>query len=215
MGSYLEEEELWKCPKHPSKRRRTGICPACLRDRLATLCPDCANVRPCSCSAATSSSSPSSSTSSSLSRLSLAGEAAGGLKRSRSVAIPFLRSSSRFRGGDREFDHDGASGKDFPGLTRIRSTRWFWSMFKPPKSSRSGMQEQNCQNVVMGEDVKSADGKTATLMKSRSVAVPDGGGMGEVRGAKKGRGWNFPSPMKAFRQSNRTSKILQEAVACA
>ncbi|KAI9111565.1 hypothetical protein K1719_017255 [Acacia pycnantha] len=214
MGFYLEEGELWKCPKHPSKRRRTGICPTCLRDRLATLCPHCATVRPCSCSAVTTSSSPSSSsTSSSVSRISLAREAVGGLKRSRSVAIPFLRSRSRFNVGDGELDRDGTAAKDFPGLTRSRSTRWFWSMFKPLKSNRSGVQEQNCQSDLVEDDGRIVDGKAATLMKSRSVAVTGGGG--EIRGAKKRRGWNFPSPMKAFRQSNRTSKILQEGVACA
>ncbi|XP_054808754.1 uncharacterized protein LOC129310877 [Prosopis cineraria] len=213
MGLYLDEEEVWKCPKHPSKRRRTGICPTCLRDRLATLSPDCARVRPCSCSAAATSSSPSFSASTSVSRSSLAGDVAGGLKRSRSVAIPFLRSRSRFHAGDGELDCDGPAVNDVPGLTRSRSTRWFWSMLKPPKSNRNGVPEQNCQSVVGEDDEKSVDGKVATLMKSRSVAVP--GGVGEIRGARKRRGWNFPSPLKAFRQSNRSSKILQEAVACA
>ncbi|PIN25572.1 hypothetical protein CDL12_01678 [Handroanthus impetiginosus] len=79
---HAEEEQGWKCPKHPSKRRRNGICATCLRDRLLNLCPDCANVRPCPClSTSTTSSSSSSSSSSSF-------------RRSRSVAIPFLRSNT-------------------------------------------------------------------------------------------------------------------------
>ncbi|CAA0838095.1 Unknown protein [Striga hermonthica] len=76
MACY-PEEEVWKCPKHPSKRRRNGICPVCLRDRLATLCPICANVRPCNCAAHAP---PPTSLS---------------LHRSKSVAIPFLRAPSK------------------------------------------------------------------------------------------------------------------------
>ncbi|KAM2691299.1 hypothetical protein EV2_005715 [Malus domestica] len=58
---YVDEEEVWKCAKHPSKHRKNGICLVCLRERLVILCPDCANVRPCGCCATTSSSSSSSS----------------------------------------------------------------------------------------------------------------------------------------------------------
>lgn len=187
MGIYLDEEELWKCSKHPSKRRRTGICPTCLHDRLSTLCPHCAADRPCSCAAASAAASPS------------AAAAAGGLKRSRSVAIPFLRSRSRFSSGDGEFS----------GLTRSRSAKWFWSMFKPTKSN---------QNSVEEDDEKIVVEKAEKLMKSRSLAVSGdvaGAGASVDGGAKKRRGWNFVSPIKAFRQSNRTSRMFQEAVACA
>ena len=129
MALYLDEEEIWKCPKHPSKRRRSGICHICLRDRLVTLCPDCANVRPCSCYATSSSSS-----SSFLSRFSGADDGVGfvgrvhnlieqelGLRRSHSMAIPFLLSRSRFsgggsRGGDRLSDLD--STRDSPARKR-------------------------------------------------------------------------------------------------
>uniref|UniRef100_A0A803LU12 Uncharacterized protein n=1 Tax=Chenopodium quinoa TaxID=63459 RepID=A0A803LU12_CHEQI len=40
MAFYAEEEEVWKCSLHPSKRRRTGVCPSCLKERLSALCPD-------------------------------------------------------------------------------------------------------------------------------------------------------------------------------
>ncbi|KAK4341990.1 hypothetical protein RND71_037806 [Anisodus tanguticus] len=83
--AYYIEEEAWKCPKHPLKKRRnaTGVCSICLRDRLSKLCPHCANVRPCSnCAAAAS-------TTSSV-KLCCSGEPA--FCRSKSVGIPFLKS---------------------------------------------------------------------------------------------------------------------------
>ncbi|KAF7809493.1 DUF740 family protein [Senna tora] len=213
MAFYLDEEEVWKCPKHPSKRRRTGICPTCLRERLASLCPDCANVRPCSCCPATTSSSSSSSSSSShFSRFSVDTDANGGLKRSRSVAIPFLRSRSRFpAAGDRELDLDAAAAKDSSsGLAKSRSARWFLSVFKPPKSNRSGgVQEQDSSECV-DEIVESVNSKAAMMRKSRSVAVSSSRD-GELRGTKKGKGWYFPSPIKAFRQFNKPPKVFREA----
>ncbi|KAL8520419.1 hypothetical protein ACS0TY_011079 [Phlomoides rotata] len=75
MTIYVEEEEVWKCPKHPSRRRRNGVCPACLRDRLVSLCPDCGGIRPCPCPSSSSSSSS---------------EGEPSFRRSRSLAIPFL-----------------------------------------------------------------------------------------------------------------------------
>lgn len=101
MAAYMDEEEVFKCPKHPSKRRRNGICPTCLRDRLITLCPDCANVRPCACCPATTSSSSSSSSSSFSFFSSASSSRRGGrvsdlldkepgFRRSRSVGVPFL-----------------------------------------------------------------------------------------------------------------------------
>ncbi|XP_047950828.1 uncharacterized protein LOC125196380 [Salvia hispanica] len=89
----VEEEQVWKCPKHPTKRRRHGVCPTCLRDRLITLCPNCGNVRPCPCSAAPSSSFSASSSSSSSS--SFAAEPS--FTRSRSLAIPFFLRSNPSR----------------------------------------------------------------------------------------------------------------------
>ncbi|KAL5143192.1 hypothetical protein HKD37_09G026210 [Glycine soja] len=228
MALYMDEEEIWKCPKHPSKRRRSGICPTCLRDRLVTLCPDCANVRPCSCYATSSSSS--SSSSSSLSRFSGAGDGVGsvgrvhnlieqepGLRRSRSMAIPFLRSRSRFSGGgDRVSDLD--STRDSPAMNGSRSARSFWSMFKSQKSSRhggggGGAPEQEWEaKKILAEERDGDGGINPMMVRSRSVAVTAVtvvSGDGELRPRTKGRGWFFPSPMKAFRQS-KVSKVIQE-----
>lgn len=220
MAVYLDEEEVWKCPKHPSKRRKSGICPICLRDRLVTLCPDCANVRPCSCYATTSSSS--SSSSSSFSRFSAAGDGGVGtvgrvsnlierepsLRRSRSMAIPFLRSRSRFSGG-RELDPDGA--RESPAMNGSRSARSFWSLFKTQKGNRGSEPEQdNCEaKKVLAEELDGDAGRKAMMARSRSVAVAAVSGDGELRPRTKGRGWFFPSPMKVFRQS-KASKVVQE-----
>lgn len=211
MALYLDEEEVWKCPKHPSKRRRSGICPICLRDRLVTLCPDCANVRPCSCYATSSSSS--SSSSSSFSRFSAAGdvgrvhnliEQEPGLRRSRSMAIPFLRSRSRFSGGGGASDLDSA--RDSPALNGSRSARSFWSMFKSQKSGRGGAPEQE---KILAEECDGEASVKPVMARSRSVAVTAVSGDGELRPRTKGRGWFFPSPMKAFRH-NKVSKVVQE-----
>ncbi|XP_028802830.1 uncharacterized protein LOC114758007 [Neltuma alba] len=220
MALFLDEDEVWKCSKHPSKRRRSGICPLCLRERLLALCPECGNLRPCSCCATSCSSS--SSSSSSFSRFSVHATGVGaigrvhslmdnepGLRRSRSMAIPFLRSRSRFSGSDRGFDPD--STDESPALNRSRSTRSFWSMFKPHKKDRSEVPEdQGRRKVLAGESVGDANMRTATtmMMRSRSVAVSDSGGR-ERRPSAKGKGWFFPSPIKAFRQS-KASKVNQE-----
>ncbi|XP_027361030.1 uncharacterized protein LOC113869087 [Abrus precatorius] len=219
MALYLDEEEVWKCPKHPSKRRRSGICPICLRDRLVTLCPDCANVRPCSCYATSSSSS--SSSSSSFSRFSVAGDGVGSvgrvytlierepeLRRSRSMAIPFLRSRSRFSGAERDLDRDSA--RDSPALNGSRSARSFWSMFKPQRSNRGGAPEQEWEaKKVLAEERDGDVNRKPVMTRSKSVAVKAVSGDGELRPRTKGRGWFFPSPMKAFRQS-KVSKVVQE-----
>ncbi|XP_054825601.1 uncharacterized protein LOC129323076 [Prosopis cineraria] len=219
MALFLDEDEVWKCSKHPSKRRRSGICPVCLRERLLALCPECGSIRPCSCCATSCSSS--SSSSSSFSRFSVHTSGVGAigrvhnqidtepaLRRSRSMAIPFLRSRTRFSGSDRGLDPD--STDESPALNRSRSTRSFWSMFKPQKSSRSEVQEdQDPRKVLAGESVGDASTRTATTMtRSRSVAMSDSGGR-ERRSSAKGRGWFFPSPMKAFRQP-KASKVNQE-----
>ncbi|TKY70022.1 hypothetical protein E2542_SST06306 [Spatholobus suberectus] len=221
MALYLDEEEVWKCPKHPSKRRRSGICPICLRDRLVTLCPDCANVRPCSCYATSSSSS--SSSSSSFSRFSVAGDGVGtvgrvhnlierepGLRRSRSMAIPFLRSRSRFSGGGGGGDLDLDSTRDSPALNGSRSARSFWSMFKSQKSNRGGAPEQDWEaKKILAEERDGDASRKPVMARSKSVAVSAVSGDGELRPRTKGRGWFFPSPMKAFRH-NKVSKVVQE-----
>lgn len=202
----MDEEEIWKCPKHPSKRRRTGICHVCLRDRLSTLCPDCANARPCPCFAATATqtTSSSSSSSSSFSRFSSHDVVGGGpgpgpgpgpvgrvsnliesepaFRRSRSVAIPFLRSRSRFveTGSDTEF-------RDSTPKAKASS---FWSVFRSSKKV---------------EEVNDNLSSSTMMRRSRSVAVS----MTSDSGKTKGWSWYFPSPIKVFRQS-KISKVVHE-----
>ena len=219
MALYLDEEEIWKCLKHPSRRRKIGICPICLRERLAKLCPDCANERPCSCYATTSSSS--SSASSSFSRFSVTGDGVGtvgrvhnlieresSLRRSRSMAIPFLRSRSRFSGSDKELDPDYVT--DSPAINGSKSARSFWSLFKAHKSNRGSESERDweAKKVLMPERDDDVSRK-AVIARSRSVAVAAVSENGELRPRSKGKGWFFPSPMKVFRQP-KASKVVQE-----
>ena len=213
MAFYLDEEEVWKCPKHPSKRRKSGICPVCLRERLAALCPDCANVRPCDCCPTSSSS---------LSRFSAGGDSSGvgsvgrvsnlidsepSFRRSRSVAVPFLRSRSKFVRNELE---DGRPPHPSNG-----SKSSFWSVFKTPKTKKPEQTEPEVEEkekekkneVGENEDLK-------RMMRSKSVGISlftdsGGGGGGGGDSRSKGRSWYFPSPIKVFRQS-KASKIVQE-----
>ncbi|XP_065878208.1 uncharacterized protein [Euphorbia lathyris] len=216
MALYIDEEEAWKCLKHPSKRRRTGICHVCLRDRLSSLCPDCANVRPCACCTSSSSSS-----SSSISRFSTAADssAAGigavgrvsnlieiepAFRRSRSLAIPFLRSKPAG-------EHDCSIHKESP-----KTASSFWSRLKSSsgsvnKSKREDV-ERNSSVEEQAEDVKkkNEEERRRMMRKSRSVAVTShSGGMVDVKSSK-GKGWYFPSPIKAFKQSISRGIMVQE-----
>ncbi|XP_024026530.1 uncharacterized protein LOC112093068, partial [Morus notabilis] len=181
------------------------ICPVCLRERLGSLCPDCANVRPCGCCATTSSSSSSSGDGAgSVGRLSSLIESEPAFRRSRSVAIPFLRSRSRFVGSDKDAEIGDRSLPPSAGKTSA-----LWSVFRFQKSKRSEKREGNGEN--------DADAMRRTMMmRSRSVAVPmaaktaaSDSVTGDVKPASKGRSWYFPSPIKAFRQS-KISRIVHE-----
>ncbi|KAM7525436.1 hypothetical protein LguiA_015338 [Lonicera macranthoides] len=208
MAFYMEEE-VWKCPKHPSKRRRSGICPNCLRDRLLTLCVYCANVRPCACCVATSSSSTSSSSSSfsilssgtgAVDRVSNLIDGEPAFHRSRSVAIPFFR--SRFAG----------DGKTFPVDSRSRSSFWS-SVFRTSKREKGGEErdgEELKRNINVVDDEFERT-RTRMMMRSRSVSVQVTSNTGAVKlpPAGKGRGWHFPSPIKVFRQS-KMCNVVQE-----
>lgn len=227
MAFYLDEEQVWKCPNHPSKRRRSGICPTCLRERLVTLCPECANTRPCACCPAPiDSTSSSSSSSSSFSRFQssrggslrdgfLSSAAAGevgrvsnliesepAFRKSRSLAIPFLRSRSRYAVGgcDRQLVED-----DKNPLPRVsRSKINFWSVFRVSKTKKCDVHGDGLEEDSNKSDISAATDDYSRMMRSRSVAVGAGDGFSPV--AAKRRGWYFPSPMKAFRQS-KTSKV--------
>ncbi|KAD4384603.1 hypothetical protein R6Q59_011256 [Mikania micrantha] len=221
MAFYMDEEQVWKCPKHPSRRRRSGICAKCLRERLVTLCPDCAGDRPCACCPAPADSS-SSSSNSSANPFSLFSFSRGGsrhglsdrvsndmnidptLRKSRSVAISLLRSRSRYVGS-------GSGGCDtevvpvtenntnlMPKVSRSKIN--FWSVFTVNKSKKC---EAHVDHRTDEESNKSDDltavNNNYTMMRSRSVAV--GAGNGFTPASSKQKGWYFPSPIKAFRHS--------------
>ncbi|XP_023552753.1 uncharacterized protein LOC111810294 [Cucurbita pepo subsp. pepo] len=221
MAFYGDEDDVWKCPKHPSKRRRIGICPLCLRDRLVTLCPDCAHVRPCNCCATTTTTSSSSSSSSSFSRFSSADLASLGsvgrlsnlidgepaFRRSRSLAaIPFLRSRSRFVAD---------SGDDCSSSGNSARASSFWSIFRSKtKKSRDGGRIEAAVEFDFKRRAKEVaeveEAMRRTLMiRSRSVAVSDSSGR-FVRTPAKAKAWYFPSPIKAFRQSKVPKAVLTE-----
>ena len=212
MAFYVDEEEVWKCLKHPSKRRRSGICPVCLRDKLAALCPDCAHARPCACCTTSSSSS----SSSSFSRFSTA--AAGGIsgvgtvgrvsnliesepvfRRSRSLAIPFLR----LKPESLSEKNDLAGNKS--------KTPSFWSMFRASNKSKRYEIEDH-QREGEKERITAGEERRRMMTKSRSVAVTSHSGIGDSKSlpSTKGKGWYFPSPMKVFRQSRVSKLVFQE-----
>ncbi|MCD7470149.1 hypothetical protein HAX54_009810 [Datura stramonium] len=234
MAFYLDEEQVWKCPKHPSKRRRSGVCPVCLKDRLVILCPDCANVRPCACYASATSSSSSASSSFSLFSSSsgrIGGGGGGGgcegvcsvgrvsnlidsepaFRRSRSVGIPFLRSRDK-NSGERKYQPVCNS--------KMNKTPSFWSVFKLSKSKRSGESENDelkakinihHDNINEFTDSRIED-FSRMMMRSRSMSVAITSVSGDGDGFKspaKSKGWHFPSPMKVFRQS-KASKLVHE-----
>ncbi|XP_015083904.1 uncharacterized protein LOC107027235 [Solanum pennellii] len=238
MAVYLDEEEVWKCPKHPSKRRRNGVCPVCLKDRLVILCPDCANVRPCACYASATSSSSSASSSFSLFSSSSGRSGAGGggcdggcsvarvsnlidsepsFRRSRSVGIPFLRSSREKNSVDRKNQPNCKNSK-------MSKTPSFWSVFKLSKSKRYGDSENDelkpkpkAKADIHHENINEfTDGRIedfARMMKrsrSMSVVITSVSGAGDCnKSPSKSKGWHFPSPMKVFRQS-KASKLVHE-----
>lgn len=209
---YMDEEEVWKCPKHPTKRHRSGICPTCLRERLSSLCPDCANLRPCACSssAVTTSSSSSSSSSSSFSRFSTGGEnlSAGvgtvgrvsnlieselAFRRSPSVAVPmFMRSMSKSKPVD-------AANEE---RSKEKTTTVFWGWLKGGGSI--GNDNSNYKKSKKQVDVE--EERKVMMRKSRSVAVSTSD-YGKSKGGTK---WYFPSPIKAFRHSRLSKVVLQE-----
>ncbi|GFP94967.1 hypothetical protein PHJA_001641100 [Phtheirospermum japonicum] len=192
MACYVEEE-VWKCPKHPSKRRRNGICPVCLRDRLVGLCPHCANVRPCACVVSTSSSS---SSSSSFSRV-IDGEPS--FHRSRSVAIPFLRSRNS----------EQAASK----------TPSFLSILKMSKTKRCDQAAERGEGFVDEINFEShnrIEDFARMITRSRSVSVGTTAMTSGFRRSKdnsspaKGKFWHFPSPMTVFRSSKTPKVIVQD-----
>lgn len=208
---YMDEEEVWKCPEHPTKRHRSGICPTCLRERLSSLCPDCANVRPCACSCSTVTTSSSSSSSSSFSRFSISGgenlsagigtvgrvtsliESEPAFRRSRSVAVSmFMRSMSKSKPVDAATEE----------RSKAKTTTAFWGWLKGGGS----IGNNNSNNKKGNKEVDVEEERRVKMRRSRSVAVTTSD-YGKSKGGTK---WYFPSPIKAFRQSRLSKVVLQE-----
>lgn len=175
----MDEEEIWKCKSHPSSRHRTGICPTCLRNRLVDLCPNCASLLPCLTCPLPYSSSYIGSTSSLRNLI----DNEPSFKRSASLVVPILRSSSRFS------DH-----KSPTSARRAKSI--LLSFFKTNDRGKKD------ENVDLKTNIRSGD-YVEMMRRSRSVGVKL-----PVEAAK-GRGWFFQSPIKAFRQT-KTSKVVHE-----
>ncbi|KAL8107606.1 uncharacterized protein LOC141672955 [Apium graveolens] len=209
MACYMDEEEIYKCPTHPSKRRRTGICPTCLRERLNTLCPNCANTRPCECCPPTTSSF-------SIFSSVPSGDTEPTMRKSRSLAIPFLRSRSKYA-PNLEFTAEKPplptaapmnknivpSVAESGGSSRSKTTSLL-SMFK--KSKKVG------EEVEKEEESNKKSNEFMLMMKrSRSLSVALSSRAGESKAAKT-RGWHFPRP---FRNSSKTAKVLGEHQASA
>ncbi|EOA38524.1 hypothetical protein CARUB_v10010319mg [Capsella rubella] len=188
-----------QCPKHFSKRgyfSGGGVCPFCLNERLSTLCPDCAQDLPCSCScssrAAAVSFSPSSSSSS---------------------------SSFSIYGGDVSFNFSSGVGS----VGRVASLIECEPAFRRSKSMAvpiipdsvidSGLESGRSKKtssfwrLLLGNR---GGTKPAVMRKSRSVAVVGEAGFSPVPATGKGKGWNFPSPIKVFRQSRVSKMIFQQ-----
>lgn len=122
-------------------------------------------------------------------------------RRSRSLAVPFLR--SRF------VDRDTGDGRP-PHPSKSS----FWSVFKSQKSKKleGGEKKLLEGGEKKGDEIDEIDDeakKTMMMMRSKSVGISLMSGGGEVRSSSKGKGWYFPSPIKVFRQS-KASKVVQE-----
>ncbi|XP_042483126.1 uncharacterized protein LOC122063493 [Macadamia integrifolia] len=201
----MAEEEVWKCRKHPLKRRSNGVCPLCLRDRLLHLCPDCANARPCSCCYSSSSSS---SSSFSLSSSFDAPKSSAGIgvrtvgsvsnlidcdpafRRSRSNTFTFIRR--------RPSDKDAVQLIP-PDVSRTRSS--LWPVFKSSTKSKKADE--------IKEEKENLEIEKVNMMRSKSVGISSLSESAGADGKLKGRRWHFPSPMKVFRQPKPT-KVVQE-----
>nr|XP_043613142.1 uncharacterized protein LOC122585109 [Erigeron canadensis] len=228
---FVDEAQIYKCSKHPSRRRKSGICPKCLRDRLVTLCPNCAVALPCpSCPPPLESASSSSSSSSS--SFSLFSFSRGGsrhdfttsssqngsssttnnpldqsdpvLRKSRSVAIPFLRSRSRYVGNQvniNELHHHGnvvahvvaaeiSSDKQpvvvdhVPQKVHKSSKISFRSMFmlqksKKPDTHQHDIIEKKAVKNNFDTTTKDVNNNNSPMMtRNRSVAVGSGNDFG-------------------------------------
>ncbi|GMQ09539.1 hypothetical protein CsSME_00052874 [Camellia sinensis var. sinensis] len=156
MAFYGDEEELWKCPQHPSKHWRNRICPTYLRGRLNTLCPNCANLCPCDCSTtAAMTSSSSSSHSASIDPIGYVSNLINTeplFQRSRSIAVPFFRSQF------------ARVSNKHPAL-RNQSNSSIWSLFTTHKNKRED-EEAKRKEIEIDDDYA----QHIIMMRLRSVS---------------------------------------------
>ncbi|XP_074586375.1 uncharacterized protein LOC141842059 [Curcuma longa] len=193
-----EEDAVWRCWKH-SLRSPSGVCSACLRDRLLRLCPDCHSLRPCGCSP--SSSSSSSAGSSGSGRWTAAGEPGFGpvgpvslliesepaFRRSRSMGFPLFRSQPV---ADPATGHDTTATPPSRRQSRGRVWTSLWSL---SRSAGAGRKEPP---------------PTSGLFRSRTVAAGRSsmrGGVREEQRRKEWWRWRFPSPVVLLRHRKKAS----------
>ncbi|XP_009605885.1 uncharacterized protein [Nicotiana tomentosiformis] len=187
--AYYIEEEIWKCPKHPSKKRRPGVCSICLRNRLSKLCPHCANMRPCSC---------------------LIGAGGGGCDsepvfcRSKSVGIPLIKSRDINSGNRRNPLVSEKSNK----------TASFWWIFKSSKRTAEAegkvnglelKEKSTAENKYYYNTTRIKELSRMMMVRSRSrsanVDRTSVSGGSDVMSPEKLKR-HLLSPIKVFRQSS-------------
>ncbi|KAG6506010.1 uncharacterized protein LOC121982818 [Zingiber officinale] len=193
------EEVGWKCWQHPSQPRY-GVCPACLRDRLLRLCPDCARIRPCICGSFASSSS----SSSSFSSLSSAEPIRSGSRRGDGADIGAVGPVSRLIESEPAFMRSRSVG-----FRLLRSNSTFGDVEPPPSRSRGF----KIWAPFWRRNEPPDDTKQPNLHRSRSVApgrLPEPGAGREAEGRAKGSRWHFPIPIKALRGRNAAAAAMKE-----
>ncbi|RRT33653.1 hypothetical protein B296_00053849 [Ensete ventricosum] len=207
------DEDGWKCRKQHAQPLY-GVCPACLRDRLLRLCPDCANVRPCGCFPSYSSSSSSSSSLSSADLARSGGVGGGGEERG-GVGIGVVGPVSRLMEREPAFRRSRSVGLQ---LLRTRSVASTASEVgnvaqpSPPSGGSKGWATFWPFSWALGGRA-SAETAREKLYRSTSVALgrsPDASGGRKVGRGKGSRRWHFPSPMKVFRRHKSTTRAVQE-----
>ncbi|KAH0641680.1 hypothetical protein KY290_033279 [Solanum tuberosum] len=168
--AYYNEEEAWKCPKHPSKKRRTttGVCSICLRDRLSELCPICAKVRqPCSSNCAASTTSLSSSSGK------INGEEPAAFYRSKSVGIPFLKSrnvNSSSRRNQAECENCSKIGDG--GQMELCRSKSVGIPFLKSRNIDSGDRRKTTENEKSNKTGEEDGSSETALCRSKSVGIP-------------------------------------------
>ncbi|KFK45001.1 hypothetical protein AALP_AA1G331200 [Arabis alpina] len=188
----MEEDGYTQCSKHFSKRdffSGGGVCPFCLHERLSSLCPDCAHDLPCPCSSRAAVYFSPSSSSSSSSFSFFAGDSFSGIGSVGRVAS-LIECEPAFRRSKSMAVPIKPDTVNDSGLDRSKKTSSFWRLLMGNR----------------GDSNKS----TVVMRKSRSIAVA-----GETRFTPapvtgKSKGWNFPSPIKVFRQSRVSKMIFQQ-----